>query len=393
MIIKDFLSDSRFALPQKWWDTDIKSQTVSEHLEERFKQYLSALRSLVPVEQDNFGEMIRLTQVVVDGLTCCMKAMLIGQRSKAYRIFRETCDEAQKGRYGFPLLRIPDRPYWFRARKSKIPLRDRGDLFHIPFDQRHKVASQRYSVPGLPCLYFGTSLYACWTELGCPPFADLHFSRFQPTNIFDLKIVNLNFTLADLIEPEKPDQLHHEIDKRHEIEPCPDETLLGKIIWWPLLAACSMMRKNVDAPFHEEYLFPQLFMEYITEHPEIHGVSYFCCKPDVHGSKSAPNAINELLVNVAIPVRTYQPGPYCRELQEMFHMTDPLSWQIAESKLMSTIAGPDMISNGATFRASVSCHSKYAHSLFNRIEMMTVERGELTQTMGPLRQGGEKSSP
>lgn len=388
MFTKDFFLDQRFALPQQWWNTDTKAQTISEHLKGRFKQYMSSLEALVPTEKgeftDKMEEVVRLTKTVIDGLTLCVDAMLIGQRSEAYRIFRQTCDDAQKGHYGYPFLRISDNLRWFRARKSKAPLRVREALFHIPFNQRHKVSSQRYSVPGLPCLYFGTSLYVCWIELGCPPLAELHFARFQPTNQLSLKIVNLNFNLADLAESETLDQLIHEINNRYRLDPGPDGTLLGKIIWWPLLAACSMMRKNEDSSFHEEYLFPQLFMEYITEHPNIHGVSYFCCKPDVHGSETSKNVINPLLINVAIPVRTHRPGPHCQVLQEMFHLTDPISWQIAETKLMNTVVGDDDIRRGATFRISDTCHDHYEYNSFNQMEMLTVS-GKLSQTMGPLR--------
>src|SRR5262249_44356941 len=53
------------------------------------------------------------------------------------------------------------------------------DLFHIPFDKRHKVTRQRYSIPGLPCLYLGGTLYICWEELRRPKFESIHVARFQ----------------------------------------------------------------------------------------------------------------------------------------------------------------------------------------------------------------------
>jgi hypothetical protein len=51
-------------------------------------------------------------------------------------------------------------------------------IFHVPFNLRHKVSSQRYSVPGLPCLYLGGSIWICWEELGRPSFHNLQVSRF-----------------------------------------------------------------------------------------------------------------------------------------------------------------------------------------------------------------------
>src|SRR5262249_34580255 len=66
-----------------------------------------------------------------------------------------------------------------------------GDLFHIPFEQRHKVARQRYSHPGVPCLYLGQSLYCCWKEMAEPDLNRIVVSRFRLSP-------NANLTLLDL---------------------------------------------------------------------------------------------------------------------------------------------------------------------------------------------------
>jgi hypothetical protein len=56
----------------------------------------------------------------------------------------------------------------------------RRDLFHIPFEKRHEVTTQRFSIPGLPCLYLGGSVYVCWEELARPEFSKVHIARAQP---------------------------------------------------------------------------------------------------------------------------------------------------------------------------------------------------------------------
>lgn len=48
----------------------------------------------------------------------------------------------------------------YRVRQTQTPALKAVDLFHIPFELRHLVATQRYSIPGLPCLYLAGSLYA-----------------------------------------------------------------------------------------------------------------------------------------------------------------------------------------------------------------------------------------
>ncbi len=67
----------------------------------------------------------------------------------------------------------------------------KGHLFHIPFEARHKVREQRYSVAGLPSLYLGGSTHLCWRELGEPDKASIAVARFHavPTTICACSIV------------------------------------------------------------------------------------------------------------------------------------------------------------------------------------------------------------
>ncbi|WP_052675768.1 hypothetical protein [Paenibacillus sp. IHBB 10380] len=44
----------------------------------------------------------------------------------------------------------------------------RQEMFHIPFELKGRAATQRYSIPGLPSLYLGSSCYICWEELHRP---------------------------------------------------------------------------------------------------------------------------------------------------------------------------------------------------------------------------------
>ena len=44
----------------------------------------------------------------------------------------------------------------FRVRSGQLAERlSNSQMFHIPFEMRDRVATQRYSFPGLPCLYLG----------------------------------------------------------------------------------------------------------------------------------------------------------------------------------------------------------------------------------------------
>lgn len=79
---------------------------------------------------------------------------------------------------------------FFRARTDSVErYRDMG---HVPLNMREKIGTQRFSIPGVPCLYIGTSSLDVWKELGCPSFHDFNVSAIQLTEYGKKrKILNL----------------------------------------------------------------------------------------------------------------------------------------------------------------------------------------------------------
>lgn len=56
---------------------------------------------------------------------------------------------------------------------------------------RERIGSQRFSVPGVPCLYLGKSVYTCWRELGQPNDSEFYVSRARindEINIFNMAV-------------------------------------------------------------------------------------------------------------------------------------------------------------------------------------------------------------
>ena len=96
----------------------------------------------------------------------------------------------------------------FRVRYSDSYLENRSDAFHIPFDKRYLVKTQRYSLAGIPSLYLGSSLYVCWQEMGKPDLNKLHLSHYKINRTHennDISVLNFAYSLETL----KPDDLEH----------------------------------------------------------------------------------------------------------------------------------------------------------------------------------------
>ena len=85
---------------------------------------------------------------------------------------------------------------FFRARCSEKTVDyKREEMLHIPFSKRSLVKSGRFSIPGLPCLYLGTTSYVCWLELGRP--ADYMFNVSPVKLDNSQKIFNLAINFRD----------------------------------------------------------------------------------------------------------------------------------------------------------------------------------------------------
>ena len=71
---------------------------------------------------------------------------------------------------------------WYRMRNQEKYKRlfPANEMFHIPFQLRGKVNTQRYSLPGYPCLYISRSIWATWEEMHEPQLSQFCVSLTSP---------------------------------------------------------------------------------------------------------------------------------------------------------------------------------------------------------------------
>jgi hypothetical protein len=90
------------------------------------------------------------------------------------------------------------------------------------------------------------------------------------------------------------------------------------------MAACSVRRKYGEAPFIEEYIVPQLVLQWVTERNEAQGVAYFSVRLEPRTDTST------LQTNLVFPVRKSAPSGACEALREWFNLTEPAYWPLLE---------------------------------------------------------------
>lgn len=154
--------------------------------------------------------------------------------------------------------------------KYPFPL-ERKELFHIPYNKNYLVGTERYSMPGHPCLYLASQAELCWYECGKPEkFA---ISRFDIPQAVDSNLKFIDF--SEKLMPLKHSffsWFHNEDDK----EPI-RKYLLKYIYTYPLRAACSIVVEHPGSKFIEEYIIPQLLLQWVLNDNDFDGIRYESC--------------------------------------------------------------------------------------------------------------------
>lgn len=135
--------------------------------------------------------------------------------------------------------------YFFKARISENSL-TREDMLHIPYDKRSIISTQRFSIPGVPCMYFSTTSFGCWLELSMPEKEYFYCSAYKLPSKW--KILNLC--------------IHHSVLQNAM------NTLMGQpfneeeaLIVFPFVIATSFRILERNRTFRSEYIISQLLMQ------------------------------------------------------------------------------------------------------------------------------------
>lgn len=195
--------------------------------------------------------------------------------------------------------------------RKNVPYKE---MFHIPFDKRGIISTQRYSFPGYPCLYLGESIYACWEELGRPLMGESMVSRYE---------FGTDLRLVDLRTPKVRDW---------------NENVEKYVLFFPIIMACSFKVKSENDTFKPEYIIPQLIMETIIKFNRkankdtyIHGVYYSSVNKN-EDFKFSRDKLYNIAVPVIKPLPTKRDKKYCEVLSSIFKLTAPTCAEFENGK-------------------------------------------------------------
>lgn len=181
------------------------------------------------------------------GINCCLREYYSGQHKSAREFFAEAM-----GNVNFEELYeiINKESVFFRARKAEKDaeaLRKAKEMFHIPLEMRYRASTERYSYPGIPCLYLGSSCEVCCEELN-DWSENLNIAYIKKIGTEKIKVLNLHFF------------------EKYNFEDLNEEDFKRFVKFWPLVACCSFSyMETKEMTFRPDYIIPQFLLEYIID--------------------------------------------------------------------------------------------------------------------------------
>lgn len=368
MTIIEFLDNEIFSTSKI-----VETDGLAKHLEKTFGKYKNIL-SLISDENlsikinDQKENISGFCENIISSLAYYQKGYIelaYSDFKKAMEILKPFLFPENKGKVADIIgLHNP----FYRARIGTNKTYSKGQMFHLPFSKREFASTQRFSIPGLPCLYLSSSIYVCWEELNRPFINTLQVSRFQKENL-NLNILDMSLTAAQLKLKYKLN-IDNEIQRNHFY----DYMTCLFLIRWPLSLVCSLMVTNENAPFKHEYIFPQFLLQWVTAEKGVDGIKYFSVKSNSYDEEDYSQ-----FINYVFPPKKMDYGNYCSHLKESFKLSDSVSFEIFK------LADPNLIFINQEWLEKAKYKVKidpiklelikgypmpYTHTLFGKMELL-----------------------
>lgn len=269
---------------------------------------------------------LSILDIICNSILSSIEFYYNGEIEKSYKTVESLFIEHQDIFFIGSLKRYFDRKQgndftFYRARvASNVYEKDLDplELFHIPFNKRHLIQNQRYSLNGIPCLYLGKSVYVCWEELGRIDINKLNVSAFTFNEDSNINILYLAYTLQEVVNFFYRSQYNEANFLKMEAK----EWLKKYFYTWTLQAACSIYSNDTNRNYKEEYIFPQILMN-VLKKLDIQGIAYFSTK-GIYNKAFSGN----IFVNLALPAYQEKNESHSISLTSTFKATRSLNYGI-----------------------------------------------------------------
>lgn len=265
----------------------------------------------ITFDQISIHELPEKIEALNNGIIESLNKYLSGKPFEANKLFHKTLKNIKFEQIKFQQTTKQNSLFYRTRTKENIQFK-RNDLFHIPFEYRTKVSTNRYSIPGAPALYLADNSYTCWKEYNQPEFNSLYFSVFENTK--ELNLVEILRT-EDFLE---------NIKNNTKNEIWATFYILRFLLYFPISIACTIKVHDRSGNFKPEYIISQMLIEYINYDKKIDGIKF----PSTHINYN--NLKNFKAYNYIFPVKQNQDTGYCPDLKNKFKLSSPSSLELEE---------------------------------------------------------------
>lgn len=303
------------------------------HFQARMRSYLSSLR-LIPQETLNHwnkDDFINDVEFIVNEISEALELYFHGFPSQSYHKFKQLAEYPKLSArlMHWRVIAVdPDKPLYRTKREFDIArvssvLPSTGfidfiapiELFHVSFEKRKAIGTNRFSIPGFPCIYLSSNLNTSWSEAvgdANVPFHATCFQSHRPVYVVDM--VPLKFATPATADIDYLARLYNYDD--------PSDALVDYALIFPIITACHTKISYTSAydgevKFKSEYIIPQLLLQWYKDtNLTIDGVRYLSCTAD-----AAFPTENFEKINFVIPAIDIREKGYCSSLLNNYSST------------------------------------------------------------------------
>lgn len=225
-------------------------ESVNESMKLMVEQYRS---SQGDNEQAPSFDLYNETVAVCNMINGCLQLYYKGLPAEAFELMEKTMTRRDGHLSNLlpQIQKVCGSQMMYRVRKGNHP--DPRQLFHVPFEARHKCDNYRFSIAGVPALYGAASLKTALLETDIRPGDEVSVAMFEYGS-------GHQYIFIDLTIPRRSD---YGLWERYSM-----------ILFYPLIVACGLKVKEQGSPFRPEYVIPQLFYQFIRSHSPFDGIIF-----------------------------------------------------------------------------------------------------------------------
>lgn len=298
---------------------------IPTYLENHFQKYVSDIKVAIHGDNSFLGtkfvtmleEKIPLMEEFCSNIVEVSKTYKLGRIKDSYIKAYELFDDMYHY-YLYSFSWEESNGYFYRLRAGDFRITDpkeskmkKAELFHIKSTMNNLIGAYRYSISGFPCLYLASGKELAWFECGMPRQFSYCQMKINEKGENALRLVDFSNRPIPLLSSINSWLYGAMKDKKEKIY----QYLLNYIITYPLVAACSIKVKERNNKFVEEYIIPQMFMQWIRESNHFDGIKY--------KSSLYSNLVEGMgAINIALPVKEFRQDGLGKNLTSKILVSD-----------------------------------------------------------------------